>query len=285
MREADRRLSGTLNETFKWLLAPAQEVNGKGRIGSVFWEEASLPTGQANFASAITKSATDSEWLITEWAPIHLATALKRFYWKEDSPHAEAPRIWSDTCRYVYLPRLSRKAVFEETMHEGIKFEDYFAYAEGADPDEGYTGLLYGQEGKTYLTDGALLILPSAARTEIARKKPKSTTPESESSRWEGSDDELDRPDRTSEGLTSSTSKGAKRFYASVELDPLTGFSQFKDINDSVIAHLVQTQGAKVRVRLDIEASHSEGFDKGVQRTVRENANTLGVSNPSFEED
>lgn len=78
---------------------------------------------------------------------------------------------------------------------------------------------------------------------------------------------------------------GAKRFYASVELDALLGLSEFKEINDNVIAHLVQKLGANVTVRLDIEATHPSGFDPGLQRTVRENANTLGFKAAGFEDE
>ena len=82
-----------------------------------------------------------------------------------------------------------------------------------------------------------------------------------------------------------SASGGAKRFYASIELDALLGLAQFKDINDNVIAHLVQKLGANVTVRLDIEATHPTGFDTSLQRTVRENANTLGFASASFEDE
>lgn len=43
--------------------------------------------------------------------------------------------------------------------------------------------------------------------------------------------------------------------------------------------------GAKVTVRLDIEATHPTGFETNLQRTVRENANTLGFATASFEDE
>lgn len=287
MREADRRVTGTLSETYRWLLAPAQEVNGKGSLGEVFWEEASLPTGQANFISAIAKAAMDNEWIITGWAPVHLADELKRFYWKEDAPHVDARRVWSDTCKYLYLPRLTRKSVFEETLTEGVKFEDHFAYADSHDADRGYTGLLFGREGRAYLTEGALIVEPAAARADIESKRPSSSKPPPTSDYPGAIAGATPGGVKNGAGTYASppTGGGAKRFYASIELDPLTGLAQFKDINDNVIAHLVQTQGAKVTVRLDIEANHREGFDTNTQRTVRENATTLGMRNPSFEDE
>lgn len=69
------------------------------------------------------------------------------------------------------------------------------------------------------------------------------------------------------------------------DLDPLPGLSQFKDINDNVIVHLVHTQGVKVTVRLEIEANHADRFDMNVARTVRENANTFSFKKPASEND
>ncbi len=280
--EADRRVGGTVTEAYKWLLAPAQELSTSGSLGDVFWEEAALPSGQGNTPSAITKAALDNEWIVTAYAPIHLSGWLKRLYWKE-APHCDARRVWQDSCKYLYLPRLSRKVVFEETITEGIRHQDWFGFADAHDPTTGYQGLLFGREGKPYLTEGALLVTPDAARADLERKRAASEPPPDivtnifpDSPTTKGGD---------AAPRTPVPSAGAKRFYASIELDALLGLAQFKDINDNVIAHLVQKLGAHVTVRVDIEASHPTGFDTSLQRTVRENANTLGFATASFEDE
>lgn len=78
---------------------------------------------------------------------------------------------------------------------------------------------------------------------------------------------------------------GPNRFYASVELSPMTCLCELKDLSDNIIQHLVQAVGAKVTVRLDIEATHRKGFDRRVQRTVRENAKMLGLTDAAFEQE
>jgi hypothetical protein len=40
-----------------------------------------------------------------------------------------------------------------------------------------------------------------------------------------------------------------------------------------------------VEVAVEIQARREAGFEEALQRTVRENANTLGFDNHSFEED
>ena len=287
LKEADGRIGGSLGQTYRWLLAPSQDPTGKTGPGDVVWEELSLPSGQVNITSAVFKAATENEWVVTAWAPVHLAGVLGRFYWTPEIPHAPVLRVWGDTCKYLYLPRLSRKSVFEETLIEGVKFEDHFAYVSALDGEQGYKGLLFGREGKPYVTDGALLVRPDAARADIERKRqPEGGTDVGGPGVGPGTGPGGKGRDRKSKTPPPPPRQpGAKRFYAVVQLDPMTGLTQFKDINDNVILHLVQTQGAKVTVRLDIEATHREGFDSTVQRTVRENAKTLNLKDAAFEDE
>lgn len=289
LSEADRRVAGAVTEAYKWLLAPAQELSPQGQLGEVFWEEATLPGGQGNTISAITKAALDNEWLVTQWAPVHLASWLERLYWKT-SPHCDARRVWQDSCKYLYLPRLTRRVVFEETIQEGIRHEDWFGYADAHDESTGYKGLLFGREGKPYLTEGALLVTPAAARADIERKRPSSRPPQPQPgpaghAPGGGGMTGGGSSRGFAEKAVSAPSPGPKRFYASIELDAMLGLAEYKEINDNVIAHLVQKLGANVTVRLDIEATHPDGFDTTLQRTVRENANTLGFATASFEDE
>jgi hypothetical protein len=48
---------------------------------------------------------------------------------------------------------------------------------------------------------------------------------------------------------------------------------------------LAALEGTEVEVAVEIQARGKAGFEETLQRTVRENANTLGFDNHSFEED
>ena len=56
----------------------------------------------------------------------------------------------------------------------------------------------------------------------------------------------------------------------------------FKNISDEVLANLRQP-GASLVVKVEIEASDSNGFDENTIRTVSENAKTLKFDQAGFE--
>ena len=54
----------------------------------------------------------ENELLITEWAPVHLNTMLKTWFWKNGTQDVSAMETWQKTCQYLYLPRLKDDMVF-----------------------------------------------------------------------------------------------------------------------------------------------------------------------------
>jgi hypothetical protein len=59
---------------------------------------------------------------------------------------------------------------------------------------------------------------------------------------------------------------------------------KFKDVADEVLSHLRSGENTTVTVRIEIEATDSEGFNESRVRTVSENARTLKVDQSGFEE-
>ena len=70
-----------------------------------------------------------------------------------------------------------------------------------------------------------------------------------------------------------------------MRLDPQWASLQFSQIGEEVLQHLAALEGTEVEVAVEIQARREAGFEEALQRTVRENANTLGFDNHSFEED
>ncbi len=58
----------------------------------------------------------------------------------------------------------------------------------------------------------------------------------------------------------------------------------FRNVAEEVIAHLRNDPGARLVVRLEIEAVDETGFDEQQIRTVSENARTLKFDQSGFEE-
>lgn len=74
------------------------------------------------------------------------------------------------------------------------------------------------------------------------------------------------------------------RFFDTRELNPDRYAMDFKKISDEVLAHLAATPGVNLTVRVEIEATTSEGFDQNRVRTISENANQLKFEQSGFEE-
>lgn len=84
--------------------------------------------------------------------------------------------MWQNTCRYIYMPRLSWSEVFLETIRDGLMSKEWFGYASAEPTPDVYQGLLLERIGSAYLDDTSVLIHPDAA----AKALPKPADPTSE---------------------------------------------------------------------------------------------------------
>lgn len=73
----------------------------------------------------------ENELVIERWAPIHLKNELENWFWKNGVSLQKALDVWQATCRYLYLPRLSNKGGFTQTLSDATGFRDFFALAQG----------------------------------------------------------------------------------------------------------------------------------------------------------
>lgn len=246
---------------------------------------------ESEFAADLTK-LVENELVIEAWAPIHLANTLRQWFWKEDRPEVNALFVWQAMCNYPYLPKLVDSRVFQNTIAEGIKHRDFFAYASGKEGNR-YLGLLFGKTGAIYLDQSGLLVQPDVAdeflRREAEREKPAGPVypgPGGDSAAETMGINDRGKP-TLSPGPTPGGPKPAvmRRFHASVDIDPVRGGLQFSDIMNEVVQHFTAKMGTRVSISVDIDAESAEGFDETLQRTVRENCRTLRFKNAEFEEE
>jgi hypothetical protein len=87
-----------------------------------------------------------------------------------------------------------------------------------------------------------------------------------------GHDTTSARPLSPSEGT--SAPRKPKRFYGSVEIDMVRPVKSFDAILNAVVMEL-QRNGAKIKLKLEIEAEAVSGFDDGEVSVVRDNARQL----------
>jgi len=299
-KDFDARLNGSISETYKWILAPYQEAGGNGGVTKLEWETEKVTATESNLVAAIVQVLIENEMLIRQWSPFHLKNELQKWYFKDDRQDYGLLNLWNDFCRYPYLPRLVSSSVLQETVAEGIKGTDSFGYASGKEGAR-YQNLIFGTSGTVYLDGDALVVHPDAARKQQDDDAAKADVGGSSSSDSgyagtsgnsnDGSDNQVKDPGNKpgKEGQTTqptqSTAKKIRRFYGSVELDPVTASLDFSNIAQEIIQHFSSQLGTKVSISLEITAENEDGFSDATRRTVQENSRTLGFQNAEFEEE
>jgi predicted AAA+ superfamily ATPase len=296
--QASEALGRMVRETYKWLLAPAQEVKANSGIGDVQWDHFQINPAAVNRAEEIEKILKENELLISEWSPIHLSKMLQAWFWKDGTSTAGAIDVWQKSCSYLYLPRLREAETLRSTIATGVDSRDFFGIAYGH-AEKRFQGFHFDQSTPVIFDDSLLLIEPKAAAEfaamlaeEAAARDEEAKAKTSGGTSSGGANSTTVQPDRgepPSDGSSSTTPGGggsAKKtvFFGSIELDPLKAKLQFSAVAEDVLMLFTQKHGVKVRISLEIEAESPVGFDDSLQRSVRENCNQLKFKNHEFGE-
>ncbi|MBC7355961.1 MAG: ATP-binding protein [Desulfomicrobiaceae bacterium] len=279
LEQAEETVRRMIRETYKWLLAPVQEARpGKG-LSDVRWEHFPLNPSAPNWTQEIERILKENELVITEWAPIHLAKVLKDWFWKDDIREVSALTVWQQMCQQLYLPRLKDDNVFRATLAAGAESRDFFGFAQGKEDDR-YVGFSYGKPTPVTLDASLLLIDPVTAAAYYDALHPpvppQGTKPYQQCGpNTTGGWCETDKEYRI-DPVT-------KRFYGSVDLNPVLAKKQFVDIVDEVVQYFTNHNDVNIRISVEIDAQSVSGFDEGVQRTVKENCAVLQFKHAAFE--
>jgi hypothetical protein len=296
LEDANESLRRMLRETYKWLLAPMQDVKpGKG-LSEILWEQFPMNPGSATLPQEIERVLKENELLITEWAPIHLAHLLKQWFWRETA-EANALNVWQQTCQQLYMPRLKDDGVFLRSMVAGAHSPDFFGFAQGK-RDDHYLGFSFGKTAPLFLDSALMLIEPGVAAVyaETLRQQEEAlqARPDNPASHSVETGVLTLTPQTvhgtppqqaTVETGTPHTAQAlAKtRFFGNIELDPVLAKKQFADIVEEVLLQFTSRPGVQVKIAIEIEAEYATGFDDGMQRAVKENCQVLRFRNSEFE--
>lgn len=290
LEDANEALRRMIRETYKWMVAPMQEARpGKGP-SEIQWEHFQVNPGAQNLSQEIERVLKENELLITEWAPIHLATMLKNWFWKDDIKEASALNVWQQTCQQLYLPRLKDDTTFQQTMGAGTESCDFFGFAQGKE-DGRYLGFTFGKRTSLFLDASLLLIEPITATAYAEAQRPREETERPKPTEPAPSTTGNGAPPKKVEDSPTPTDTGGvsaqpvkKQFYGSIELDAIQAKKQFADLVDEVVLQFTSRPGVKVKIAIEIQADSTVGFDDGLQRAIKENCNVLRFKNAEFEE-
>lgn len=291
LEDANEALRRMIRETYKWMVAPMQEARpGKG-LSEIQWEHFQINPGALNLSQEIERVLKENELLISEWAPIHLATVLKNWFWKDDVKDTSALNVWQQSCQQLYLPRLKDDTAFQLTLAAGAESRDFFGFAQGKEEGR-YLGFSFGKRTSPFLDSSLLLIEPVTAagyaEAQRAAEDAARTTPADSAQNATGGGE---TPLRVEDSATSTYASGGgtvpqltkKHFYGSIELDPILAKKQFADLVDEVVQQFTTRPGVNVKIAIEIQAESATGFEDGLQRAIKENCNVLRFKNAEFE--
>ena len=291
VRQANELVASLLRDTYVWTVIPIQNDPSK----PVGFDTAKL-TGTDIIATAISDRLRRDESLISQLDPSYIGDILTgelRRVWEQDG-EVSVKTLWEWFTKFPYMPRLKNRDVLDGAVERAlVDVASSFVIARGKDSDGRYQGLVIPPENNVHfsITDNTLLVSLERAHKQIDAAgilgvQENAVAPAGGSDQGSNSvvgtghtppDPLVSRADPT------GTQLGYRRYWASVELDG-AGFSkQLIQINTEVLDHL-RNAGARLSVRLEIQAESDQVFDSSLQRVVSENSSSLRFNSFDFEE-
>lgn len=261
-------------DCYRWVVAATMDAQTSREPT---FEAFSLNTSATSFATELERVCAENEVVVAAWSPVHLRDRLRALYWKDGRTSARAVDVWEDVQKYLYLPRLKDRSVFEATVRKGATGTDFFGTAFG-ERDGHYEGFRFG-DGDVQFDATLVLIDPEAARAfEAEQQRAKAAA----AAAAEGRDHTAPLP-RRPEGVqpTRGASMAAAvarstTFDGSVDVSAATAKMKLVEVADEVIAVLSSDPHAEVRVTVEIHVEFPQGALDNIKRAVTENAAHLG---------
>ena len=268
-----------LKETYCWLLVPF--IDQFEDMKTIQWEISDLGGGSDTIAAKAARKMLQGEQIITKWAPALLQMTLDDLLWR-DVDHIQIKKLWEYLSTYCYLPRLSSYSVLEEAIYQGLASDEYFGLA-ALYANERYVDLKWNQTVFT-VNQSDLLIKPHVAKLHINKQKGNepdpgtTTTPGGQPTPGTG-----DTPGGNPSGAnTTPTDTLNRHFFMSADVDPVRVNKVISTYVDEIVRYLMQVDGATVEIKLEVDATASNGIPTTTVRTISENCKTLKISDFGF---
>ncbi len=266
MNDTSNTLEMRMKETWSWILYPSQ-VSAHEDIQY----SASKLSSQDRLFDRIQKKLEGDGAMFSTLGPNNFNQTLENYIWN-DHLHLLTSDLIDYHCKYIYMQRLSDKAVLKQTILSSISqaVAGPFAYAERFDKSTNkYIGLVIegGMNTPVELTNESVIVRPSVAEeNRSAPIVPDPNPPINTQSGGSGGDtDPIPKPEPL-----------PTKFKGTISLSSERPARDFGKVVDGIIDQLTNIEGAEVNLTLDIHAEIPKGIEKNKERTLIENANTLG---------
>jgi hypothetical protein len=239
-------------------------------------------TSGKSVAQAVWDRVNADGLVLDKLGRLTLADRL-RDNWPAGVDHLSLATIRDWFVQYVAFERLRDETVLADALTEMLRDGlAEFAYAEAVGEDGMYRGLASGKIVQVRFDAGAVLVRRAAADAQLRADAPPTAAEPAA-----GPSSETPEGEHTAVTETPAAARKLRRFYGSVELSPDRPVKDLQPIIDSVIAELLRTDGVRISIRLEVEATAPGGFDPDDAAVVRDNARTLKFKNEAtgFSED
>ena len=256
-----------MREAWSWVIYPSQ-LSAHEDIAYV----ASKLSSQDRLFERIQKKLEGDGALFSTLGPNNLNATLESYIWN-DKQHLRTADLIDYHSRYVYMQRLSDKAVLKDTILSAISLAvpGPFAYAERFDENSGsYIGLVIesGMNAAVGLTSSSVIVKPAVAEENRPTVQPIVGGGKSNGGSGEVVIGEPPHP----------PTELPKRFRGTVALSNDRPGRDISRIVENIVDQLTNIAGAEVDLVLEISADVPTGIDKSKQRILLENANALGFT-------
>ncbi|WP_286959336.1 DUF499 domain-containing protein [Arsenicicoccus sp. UBA7492] len=280
--QADQTVAARLLQTFTWALVPAQPDPAEPFV----IDEIKVEGKSASLAERVATKLISDDSLRTRQAAAVIRMAITKVPAIWATGHVSLGTLWNYYSQYLYMPRLRDRTVLEQGILEQplLWTQDGFALAAAYDEQAGRYIDLWVGDNPTYdaptPTDSLLIVQPEIATAQINRERLQSVpegagpTPSVGGVAVGGISPEAVEP----------VERVLTRYFGAKELGSARVAADFQQIVQEVLTHLRGCDGARVTVRLEVEAKRAQGFPEDVVRVVAENARTLRFDESGFEE-
>lgn len=279
--ENSRAAERSLRTTWKHLLIPvaSDDVSTAPARGFGF-EPSPISNRNADPLPPLVWAKCKQDGLIVDHLGVPILLNDLKKVWRTEQPHVAVKQLRDWFAQYPYLSKLRDPVVLATAIEEAAgKLGAPFAVAQGFDETaQTYRGLTLDKNVQVKAEGDALLVRREIAEAVLGQVTGVGPSPNSNGAKPEPQGG--GKP-----GDAQPQKSRPKRFYASIDLDPTRPVPQVGQIAQSILSELERAHGAKVRVRLDIEADAPGGFPEDVEAVVRDNAATLKFDTAVFEKE
>jgi hypothetical protein len=283
----DKAVSDKIAETYSWAVF-ANQPDSKKPFELEFTK---VENSSSSLAERTSQKLERSGVLVTAFSPAGLGAELSthlELVWREGDLTLE--EVWAYFTKHTYLPKLVSRSVLDDAIKSLpgaiLLGTESFAIADSIDPvTSKYVNLILPDDtqAKVQVMDSTILV-----SIDKARQQRKLDSELMAGEILEIKEDPTVAPTHAkSAGVSTELPNlpvSNTRFFGSLKVDPISYARDFTALNREILDRISDSD-VELEILVEIQAKKRAGFDPGVQRTVTENAKTLGFSESSFESD